>query len=88
LKSFETKTGAAGLCKQDMNRFYQKPTVNPAFKLRQVLPPLPVILPVKTKDRPAFPFTGLNKQPAPAIHKPSRDGLISLCKNFAFTSLF
>jgi hypothetical protein len=70
-----------------MNRFYKKPTVNPAFKLRQVLPPLPVALPGKTKDRPGFPITGLNQQPTPAIHEPSRGGLISLCKNFAFNYL-
>jgi hypothetical protein len=71
-----------------MNRFYKKPTVNPAFKLRQALPPLPVTLPGKTKDRSKFPVTGLNQQAATSIHEPSHGGLISLCKNFAFTHLF
>jgi hypothetical protein len=70
-----------------MNRFYKKPTVNPAFKLRQALPPLPVALPSKSKDRPAFQVTGLNKQTAPAILEPPRGSLISLCKNFAFSYL-
>jgi hypothetical protein len=65
-----------------------KPAVNPAFKLRQALPPLPLALPGKTKDRSGFPITGLNQPSAPAIHEPSHGGLISLCKNFAFTNLF
>jgi hypothetical protein len=65
-----------------------KPIVNPAFKLRQALPPLPVTLPGKIKDRSKFPVTGLNQQAATAIHEPSPGGLISICKNFAFTHLF
>jgi len=88
LKLFETKTGTAGLCKQDMNRLYRKPTVNPAFKVCQPLPPLAMALQGKGKDGLGFPATGLNKQPAPAILEPPCGGLISLCKNFAFSNLF
>ena len=71
-----------------MNRFYKKPTVNPAFKLRQALPLLPVAVPGKTKNRSKLPITGLNQQAATPIPEPSHGGLISLCKNFSFTHLF
>jgi hypothetical protein len=71
-----------------MNRFYNKPTVNPAFKLRQALPPLPVVVPGKGKDRPGHPVTESNRPTAPATHEPPRGGLIALCKNFAFSNLF
>ena len=71
-----------------MNRLYKKPTVNPAFKLRQSLPPLPVAMKGKGKDRLGLPGTELNRTPAPTTQEPPRGGFISLCKNFAFSNLF
>jgi hypothetical protein len=88
LKLFETKAEAAGLCRQDMNRLYKKPTVNPAFKLRQTLPPLPVVVSGKSMDRLAYSATESNRPAAPSTHEPPHGGLIPLCKNFAFSNLF
>jgi hypothetical protein len=87
LKLFETKGGAAGLCKQDMNRFYKKPTVNPAFKVCQPLPLLNAALAGKSRDRQDFPVTGLDRNLVLAASEP-RVNLSSLCKNFAFNNLF
>jgi hypothetical protein len=71
-----------------MNRLYVKPTVNPAFKLRQQLPLLTVALLAKGKGRPDFPVTEMNEQTAPTTHEPAPSGLISVCKNFAFNNVF
>jgi hypothetical protein len=70
-----------------MNRLYKKPTVNPAFKLRQPLPLLAMALSAKSKGRPDFPVAEMNKQTAPTTPEPARGGLISVCKNFAFNNL-
>ena len=70
-----------------MNRLYKKPTVNPAFKLRQQLPLLTVALLAKGKGCPDFPVVDMNQQTAPATPEPSSGGLISVCKNFAFNNL-
>jgi len=86
LKSFETKTGAAGLCQYDMNRFYMKPTVNPAFKLCQPLP-VPHVA-GKSNAQTGFSGAASNIKLTPAIHEPARGGSTSLCKNFAFSNLF
>jgi hypothetical protein len=85
LKLFETKARAAGLCKQDMNRFYKKPTVNPAFKLCQPLPA--VALKGKASEQRNVPVTGLDKNLVLTTSQPPRGDLISLCKNFAFSNL-
>jgi hypothetical protein len=71
-----------------MNRLYVKPTVNPAFKLRQPLPLLTMALLAKGKGRLDFPVAEMNKQTAPTTPQPSSGGLISVCKNFAFNNLF
>jgi hypothetical protein len=71
-----------------MNRLYVKPTVNPAFKLRQPLPPLVTALQARGKDRHDFPAPGSNQPTAPTTPEPARGGLISVCKNFAFSNLF
>jgi len=42
----------------------------------------------KGKDRLGLPGTELNRTPAPTTQEPPRGGLISLCKNFAFSNLF
>jgi hypothetical protein len=70
-----------------MNRLYRKPKTNPAFKLRQPLPVLPLILQGNRHDRADFAGAGAGKKTA-AINEPLRGGLISLCKNFAFSNLF
>jgi hypothetical protein len=70
-----------------MNRLYKKPTVNPAFKLRQQLPLLTVALLAKGKGCADFPAAEMNQKPAPTTHEPSNGGLISVCKNFAFNNL-
>jgi hypothetical protein len=88
LKSFETKAVAAGLCKQDMNRFYKKPTVNPAFKLCQPLPLPAMTLKGKGSEQRNVPVTGLDKNLMLTANVPPRGHLISLCKNFAFSNLF
>lgn len=79
---------AAGLCRQDMSRLYKKPTMNPAFKLCQPLPTLAVALQGKGGGRVQFPATGSDKNRAAATNGPAGGGLISLCKNFAFSNLF
>jgi hypothetical protein len=71
-----------------MNRFYNKPTVNPAFKLRQALPPLPIVVLGNGKNRLDHSVTESNRPSAPSTHKPAHGGLIPLCKNFAFSNLF
>jgi hypothetical protein len=87
LKLFETKAVAAGLCKQDMNRFYKKPMVNPAFKLCQPLPLPAVALKGKASEQRNVPVTGLDKNLVLIASQPPRGDLISLCKNFAFSNL-
>jgi hypothetical protein len=87
LKLFETKAVAAGLCKQDMNRFYKKPAVNPAFKVCQPLPILTSPRQGKVNDRAHFPATKLDKNFVAAASQPPRGDFISLCKNFAFSNL-
>lgn len=72
----------------DMNRYYRKPTVNPAFKLRQPLPLLSVILPGKDLGRPGVSVTGLHVKPAPSSQKRVGGGMNALCKDFAFSNLF
>jgi hypothetical protein len=62
--------------------------VNPAFKLRQPLPVPNMALQGKGGDRTNFPAGGLDKNRAPATNASSCGGLISLCKNFAFSNLF
>jgi hypothetical protein len=71
-----------------MNRLYKKPTVNPAFKLRQPLPLLTMALLAKDKGRQDFPIAEMNKQTAPTTPEPAPSGLISVCKNFAFNNVF
>ena len=71
-----------------MNRLYVKPTVNPAFKLRQPLPLLAVALQAASKGRPDFPVAEMNQQTAPITSEPAPGGSISVCKNFAFNNLF
>jgi hypothetical protein len=70
-----------------MNRFYPKPPVNPAFKLRQPLPPLAAVLKGTETNAPAFAVPNLSQQPASAAHQPPRGEFNSLCKNFASTSV-
>ena len=70
-----------------MNRLYVKPTVNPAFKLRQPLPLLAMALLAKDKGRPDFPVAEMNQPTASTTHEPAPGGLISVCKNFAFNNL-
>ncbi len=71
-----------------MNRLYKKPTVNPAFKLCQPLPTLGRGFAGQRRRPDPFPATVLGKNRATATNAPSGGGLISLCKNFAFSNLF
>jgi hypothetical protein len=70
-----------------MNRFYPKQPVNPAFKLRQPLPPLAAVLKATETNPLAYAAPVLGRQFAPAANQPPRGELNSLCKNFASTSV-
>ena len=71
-----------------MNRFYLKPKLNPACKLRQPLPTVPLILEAKGDGRLQVPVTEADKKPMSAATETPRSGLISSCQNFAFSNLF
>ena len=71
-----------------MNRFYSKPKLNPVCKLRQPLPTLPLILQAKGEVRAAVPVPELDQNFVAAAPATQGGGLISLCKNFAFSNLF
>ena len=71
-----------------MNRFYAKPKLNPVCKLRQSLPTLPLILQAKGEVRATLPVPALDQNFVPAAPATQGGGLISLCKNFAFSNLF
>jgi hypothetical protein len=70
-----------------MNRFYPKQPVNPAFKLRQPLPPLAAALKAMETNSSAFAAQVLGQQPAHATAQPPRGEFNSLCKNFASNSV-
>jgi hypothetical protein len=62
--------------------------LNPACKLRQPLPTVPLILEAKSDGRLNVPVADVDKKLMPAAMETPRSGLISSCKNFAFSNLF
>ncbi len=71
-----------------MNRFHAKPKLNPVCKLRQSLPTLPLILPASAQVGTKLPLLALDPKLGSAAPATQGGGLISLCKNFAFSNLF